>query len=186
LSIAGSEIAGVLVAYLDRYPKEKALLTEPTRLLGHGQDFASRYSFPMHVTVGALLTRGGKEILLVGHRAYGLLLQPGGHLEPTDATLIGAAVRELAEETDIDPTTVVPVSQVPAYIEYGRVPARPQNDEPEHFHLDLGYAFTTVAGDVGCIQESEVTSAAWYPLDEAEQMVGHRITRASRAPGRIG
>lgn len=186
MSIAGSEIAGVLAAYLDRYPKENALLAEPTRLLEHGQDFASRHSLPMHVTVGALLTRAGNEILLVGHLAYGLLLQPGGHLEPTDTTLIGAAIRELAEETGIDPATVVPVSQMPAYIEYGRVPARPQNDEPEHFHLDLGYAFTTVAGDVGCIQESEVTSAAWYPLNEAEQLVGRRITRAFKAPGRIG
>jgi 8-oxo-dGTP pyrophosphatase MutT (NUDIX family) len=185
VSIPDSEIASVLAAYLDRYPDEKALLAEPTRLLAHGEDFASRRSFPMHVTVGALLTRGGEEILLVGHRAYGIILQPGGHLEPTDTTLIGAAVRELAEETGIDPDAVVPVSQAPVYIEYGRVPARPHKDEPEHFHLDIGYAFTTVAGDVGCVQESEVTSAAWYPLDEAEHLVGPRVARVSSAQVRM-
>jgi hypothetical protein len=46
----------------------------------------------MHVTAGALLVRGA-EILLVEHRAYGIVLQPGGHLEPADVTL---AVRRSA------------------------------------------------------------------------------------------
>ena len=56
----------------------------------------------MHVTAGALLLRG-TEILLVEHRAYGIVLQPGGHLEPADVTLSGAAERELAEETGYQP-----------------------------------------------------------------------------------
>lgn len=185
MPIADSEIANALAVHLDRHPEEKALLAEPIRLLSHGEDFASRRNFAMHVTVGALLTRG-KEVLLVGHRAYGITLQPGGHLEPTDTTLIDAAVRELTEETGIGPDTVVPVSQTPVYIEYGKVPARPQKDEPEHFHLDIGYAFTTSGGDVGCVQESEVTSAAWYPLDTAERLVGRRVARVSSGSVRIG
>jgi 8-oxo-dGTP pyrophosphatase MutT (NUDIX family) len=184
VSIADSEIAQALTAYLDRYPEEKTLLVEPVELLARGQDFASRRNFDMHVTVGALLTRG-EEILLVGHLAYGIPLQPGGHLEPADTTLIDAAVRELVEETGIDPASVVAVSQEPVYVEFGLVPARPQKDEPEHFHLDLGYAFTTT-GDVGSLQESEVTSAAWYRLDEAERLVGSRIRRACTPSGRMG
>ena len=87
MPIADSEIASVLAAYLDRYPGERALLAEPIEFLARGKDFSSRRSFPMHVTVGALLTRCGEEVLLVGHRAYGITLQPGGHLEPTDTTL---------------------------------------------------------------------------------------------------
>jgi 8-oxo-dGTP pyrophosphatase MutT (NUDIX family) len=185
VSIADSQIASAVAVYLDRYPDEKALLAEPVQRLAEGHDFASRRSFPMHVTVGALLTRGGTEVLLVGHRAYGITLQPGGHLEPTDTTLIGAAVRELVEETGIDADAVVAVSQAPVYVEYGWVPARPLKDEPEHFHLDVGYAFATVAGDVGCIQESEVTSAAWYPLGEAQRLVGARIARVSSSPARM-
>ncbi|MGW3346034.1 hypothetical protein ACWDA3_22230 [Nonomuraea rubra] len=42
-----------------------------------------------------------------------------------------AAVRELAEETGIGPSQVVPASQTLVYIEYGRVPARPEKGEPE-------------------------------------------------------
>ncbi|GIF69323.1 hypothetical protein Ais01nite_73580 [Asanoa ishikariensis] len=186
MSIADSKIAGAVAGYLDRYPDETALLAEAIQLLGRGRHFASRRSFPMHVTVGALLMRGSAEVLLVGHRAYGIPLQPGGHLEPIDTTLVGAAVRELVEETGVDRDAVVSMSEVPVYIEFGAVPARSQKDEPEHYHLDLGYAFSTVAGDVGSVQESEVTSAAWYPLDEAERLVGRRIARVLDASVRIG
>lgn len=185
MTISNRDVSSALAIYLERYPEEAALLSAPMRLLSQGGDFASRRSFPMHVTAGALLVRG-TEILLVRHRAYGIVLQPGGHLEPADATLAGAAERELVEETGIDPGTVSCVSQAPVYIEYGRVRARPEKDEPGHFHLDFGYAFTTADGDVGRIQESEVTGAGWYPLAEAERLVGHRIGRAvSAPPGRL-
>lgn len=72
------------------------------------------------------------------------------------------------------------------YVEYGRVPARLEKDEPDHFHLDFGYAFQTAGGDVGRIQEPEVTSAGWYPLAAAERLVGYRIGRAVSAPPWIG
>ncbi|MFC9585813.1 NUDIX hydrolase [Streptomyces yangpuensis] len=182
MAITDADISDVLHAYLERYPDEAAQLAEPLGLLARGKGFASRRSFPMHVTVGALLVRDDAEILLIEHLAYGITLQPGGHLEPTDATLVEAAVRELTEETGIDAGQVSVVSPTPVYVEYGRVPARPQKNEPEHYHLDLGYACTTVRGEVGRIQESEVTGADWYPLDVAERLVGRRIRRAVTTP----
>ncbi|WP_026240491.1 NUDIX hydrolase [Parafrankia discariae] len=186
MAISDLDILSALSAYIECYPDDATLLTEPLLLLSQGRDFSSRRTFPMHVTVGALLVRGdgcgAAEILLVEHRAYGITLQPGGHLEPTDITFIGAAMRELTEETGVDSDTVFPASQNPVYIEYGRVPARPKKDEPDHYHLDVGYAFTTVHAEVGRIQESEVHGAAWYPLAVAERLVGHRIARAVSAP----
>ena len=98
MPISNRNISTVLASYLERYPEETELLSEPMRLLSRGEDFASRQSFPMHVTAGALLVRGA-EILLVKHRAYGIVLQPGGHLEPADVSLAAAAERELVEET---------------------------------------------------------------------------------------
>jgi 8-oxo-dGTP pyrophosphatase MutT (NUDIX family) len=181
VAISNQDISAALAAYLERYPEEAALLSEPVRLLSQGGDFASRRNFPVHVTAGALLVRG-TEILLVEHRAYGIVLQPGGHLEPADDTLAGAAERELAEETGIDPDAVFCVSEVPVYVEFGRVPARPAKDEPDHFHLDFGFAFATTEGDVGRTQESEVNGASWYPLAVAERLVGQRIGRAVSAP----
>jgi 8-oxo-dGTP pyrophosphatase MutT (NUDIX family) len=92
----------------------------------------------MHVTAGALLDRG-TEILLVERRAYGIVLQPGGHLAPADVMLAGAAERELTEETGIDPSMVSRVSQTPCTSSTaGSRPGR-RRDEPDHFHLDFRY-----------------------------------------------
>lgn len=182
MAISDAEIRAVVADYLERYPEETELLAEPVRQLTVGEGFASRHTFPMHVTVGALLVRGD-EVLLVDHRAYGILLQPGGHLEPDDVTLNDAALRELVEETGVDADAVLPTSQTPAYIEYGQVPARPDKDEPAHYHLDFGFAFTTARAEVGPLQESEVTGAGWYPLPAAERLVGPRIARAGSGAG---
>jgi 8-oxo-dGTP pyrophosphatase MutT (NUDIX family) len=187
VAITGSAIADVLAGYLERYPDEAGQLSEPLRLLARGRDVTSRRTFPMHVTVGALVVRGGSEILLIEHLAYGILLQPGGHVEPTDADLCAAALRELTEETGLDPADVRPVSRMPVYIDYGPVPARPAKDEPAHHHLDLGFVFRTAHArvDVGPLQESEVAGAAWYPLATAERLVGPRIARAVSEPPRL-
>ena len=187
MAISDVEIRAVVADYLERYPDEAELLAEPMRQLSQGADFASRRTFPMHVTVGALLVRAD-EVLLINHRAYGgILLQPGGHLEADDVTLIHAAVRELVEEAGIDPSQVAAASHNPVYIEYGPVPARRAKDEPVHFHLDIGYSFTAPAHvEMGHIQESEVTGADWYPLTAAERLVGRRIARAVRVPASIG
>jgi len=186
VAISDAAISDALDAYLERYPDEAELLSQPLQMLSSGENFASRRRFPMHVTVGALLVRGDCEILLIEHRAYGITLQPGGHLEPTDTTLIDAAVRELAEETGLDAGAVFLADPVPAYVEYGRVPARPEKGEPDHYHLDIGFAFTTEHANVGQIQEAEVTGAAWYPLTHAERLVGHRIARAVSRPAHAG
>ncbi|SEL25227.1 NUDIX hydrolase [Streptacidiphilus jiangxiensis] len=178
--ITNGEVAAALSAYLALHPEEESALSEPLQLLRTGMDVTSRRTLPMHVTAGALLVRHGREILLIKHRAYQILLQPGGHVEPTDTGLLEAAARELVEETGIDPSTVTPSFDVPAYIEYGLVAARPDKGEPAHHHLDFGYAFTTEA-DAGHIQESEVTYAGWFPVAEAERLVGRRIARATDA-----
>ncbi|MEU0156494.1 NUDIX domain-containing protein [Micromonospora fulviviridis] len=121
VAISDSDISRELLAYLECYPDDAVSLSEPMKLLAEGEGFAWR-NFSMHVTVGALLVRGGTEVLLVDHLAYEMPLQPGGHLEPADSTLISAAVRELVEETGVDPSGLVPASQMPVYVEYGRVP----------------------------------------------------------------
>ncbi|MFJ6784312.1 hypothetical protein [Streptomyces yangpuensis] len=64
MAITASDIAGVLTAYLERYPQEAGQLAEPLRLLAEGRGFASRRTLPMHVTAGALLVRDDAEVLL--------------------------------------------------------------------------------------------------------------------------
>ncbi|WP_152363208.1 NUDIX hydrolase [Microlunatus speluncae] len=185
MAISDTEIRAAVEGYLARNPEEVDSLKEAVSQLSLGTGLASRITFPMHTTVGALLVRDG-EVLLVRHRAYGILLQPGGHLEPGDDTLLGAALRELVEETGIDTAKVTVALHRPVYVEYGPVPANSVKNEPAHFHLDVGFAFTAPAHlEVGKLQEEEVTGAGWYPLAIAERLVGNRISRAICGPAGI-
>ncbi|MFF3787762.1 hypothetical protein [Streptomyces sp. NPDC001933] len=63
--ISQVDIDQELAAYLERYPDEATLLSEPMRLLTQG-GCTSRHDYPMHVTVGALLIRAGTESIGIG------------------------------------------------------------------------------------------------------------------------
>ncbi len=65
--------------------------------------------FPEHLTAGAIVVSpDGDAVLLNHHRKADAWLAFGGHIEPDDASLAAAALRELAEESgltssDLDP-----------------------------------------------------------------------------------
>jgi 8-oxo-dGTP pyrophosphatase MutT (NUDIX family) len=86
-------------------------------------------------------------------------LQPGGHLEPTDDSIVAAARREVLEETgvivDAGPDTrlvAVDVHDIPA----GR-------GEPAHRHHDLMFGF--VARGWAPLADGGALRAAWCPVD---------------------
>ena len=63
---------------------------------------------PAHLTASAfVLDADRRNVLLTLHRKGGFWVQFGGHLEPGDSTLSGAALREAAEESGIDGLSVI-------------------------------------------------------------------------------
>ncbi|MER7576953.1 NUDIX domain-containing protein [Streptomyces sp. NPDC126514] len=172
-------IRKAVYAYLGRHPDKRdglAALKRPA-------DVTTRATLPGHVTCSAVVIDRQRPALHIRYPATGLMLTPGGHLEPFDATLVDATLRELAKEIGVHPRQILPTARAPVCVEYDRVLARPAKGEPEHHQLDFRYAFTTRKADVGQIQEPEVTGAGWYPRIEAAHLVGHRIQRATIVPG---
>lgn len=180
--IAEHQVRTAIEEYLARNPQDRHALAAVTALLDQGADLTRRTSFPVHATVGALLLDTDGFVLTIVHKAYGLILQPGGHLEPDDDSLIGAALRELSEECGIDPSLVTVVSEVPAYIEYGPVPARPEISEPAHRHLDFGFLLTTEGQrPATTAQVEEVASLAWRRIEGIDQVLPAAVARALTA-----
>jgi 8-oxo-dGTP pyrophosphatase MutT (NUDIX family) len=137
---------------------------------------------PGHVTAsGIVLSRDGTALLLVLHRRLGRWLQPGGHLDPRDDTAMGAARREVIEETGITPDPAVPPLLVG--IDVHRIPAA--RGEPAHLHHDLVYRFS---GPLQAPRPSaEVSRAVWRGIGDleaagADEPLRRAVARARLAP----
>lgn len=144
---------------------------DATRALLEGSEapFARDSYDPGHVTASAIvLSPDRKRVLLVHHRKLGRWLQPGGHLEPIDETIVGAAEREVLEETGIrvrsDPSPAV------VGIDVHAIPAT--GKEPTHRHFDLVFRFLARHGDA----PSEA-GAVWCPVTDLDRYVPDEALR---------
>lgn len=125
-----------------------------------------------HLTVSALVCdREMKNVLLLFHRQLQRWLQPGGHIERDDMTLIGAALREVEEELGIAPEGLYVMSMPNGFsvvnIDSHRIPANVAKGEPPHFHHDVRFILRLKndSCDV-CIAEREAVASKWIPVGE--------------------
>lgn len=90
-------------------PQQEALRHSFLTLLDAREDACLRACEPGHVTASAvLLDAAGENVLLTLHPRVGMWLQLGGHCEPEDTSLAGAALREATEESGVDGLVVEP------------------------------------------------------------------------------
>ncbi|MEU8625061.1 NUDIX domain-containing protein [Streptomyces sp. NPDC048669] len=165
-----SHIRATVESYLALHPEERASLAGLSAVLDGPDDPSSRTTLPGHVTCSAAVIDRGGRVLHIVHRATGgLLLVPGGHVEPGDPTLLAAALRELLEEAGIPPGALCLAPQAlgaPIDIDVHDIDESPAKGEPRHQHYDLRFAFYLVdeLPPEIALQDQEVSGARWLPL----------------------
>ncbi|MEV0789018.1 NUDIX domain-containing protein [Kribbella sp. NPDC050459] len=113
---------------------------------------------PEHVTASALVVdAAGRNTLLTLHKTVGRWLQLGGHCEPGDTTLTGAALREATEESGLSSLTVSsePLQLSRHLLEAGGCAGA--------YHLDVQFLVTATSTEYVVSEESH--DLAWFPLD---------------------
>ena len=185
-----AEIQTMLAAYTARYPDERAAMEPFVRYVASFDAPAlyDRKNFVGHLTAGALIvSRQTGCVLLLKHKQLGKWLQPGGHVEASDASVLDAAFREAREETGIgrDRLELLAPSgsllPVPADADGHYIPPCPSKGEDEHRHFDMRFVFL-FDGD------PRVVIDARFPAGRAEDpgrlvRAGNRLLASCRPRG---
>src|SRR5699024_1718022 len=120
---------------------------------------------PAHLTASCfVLDPAGESVLLTLHRKGRFWVQFGGHCEPEDADLQGAALREAREESGLpglEPGGARPGDpRLPVDLNRHRLPAA---FGPCTEHLDVAFAALAPRTAVP-VATAESVDVAWWPL----------------------
>ena len=117
-----------------------------------------------HITGSAIVARpDGSAFLMVFHRRLERWLQPGGHVEPEDASVEETALREAREETGQTALSIANGGRI-LDLDVHPIPATPKR--PAHVHYDLRYLATT-QDDAAVAEPLEIEKVAWFSMEEA-------------------
>ncbi|WP_329365016.1 NUDIX hydrolase [Streptomyces sp. NBC_00669] len=113
-----------------------------------------------HLTGSVLILDAERQhVLLTLHAKLKLWLQTGGHCEPADTSLSGAALREGTEESGIRGLDLL----VPGPVNLDR------HLVPCAWHLDVQYAAVAPPGAVESISD-ESLALRWFTFDEVAEL----------------
>ena len=156
--------------YLRRFPGERSRTQPFSDFLARNDPAqrTSRANFDGHITASAFVLSGDRAgLLLVRHKSLDRWLQPGGHVESGDASLLAAAYREILEETAIPAAELTRLTdgEVPFDLDSHPIPANPRKGEPAHTHHDFRYLFV-YRGRAEATRGEDGGGIAWVPLKE--------------------
>ena len=147
----------------------EAAFVERMRELSRAESACERSHFePGHFTASAfVLSPDRRDLVLIHHKKLGIWVQPGGHVEATDADLIGAARREVLEEVGLGELEPIQNGASLVFdVDIHLIPAR--KADPAHEHFDVRFAFVAKTREL--VHSEEVADLRWVPLSDVEQM----------------
>ncbi|HEU5037719.1 MAG TPA: NUDIX hydrolase [Nocardioides sp.] len=142
-------------------------------------DGLTRGCRPDHLTASTLvLNPEGDAVLLTLHAKARAWFQLGGHCEPGDETLAGAALREATEESGL---TALELDPVPVQLSEHAVPfCGPDGDVQ---HLDVRFVAVAPPGAEHAVSE-ESLDLRWWPVDALPDPEADLVELVSLSRGR--
>lgn len=143
-----------------------------------------RKNFIGHLTASAfILSADGKRVLLLHHKSLDRWLQPGGHIDATDKSILDAAYREVEEETKLSRKDLTLLLDHPFDIDSHPIPANPKKKEAAHVHHDIRYLLQVKNSVTVEVIAEESNGFRWVCLEELHKMeddsrVAEKIVRA--------
>lgn len=159
-----------LARYLAQHPDDRVRLLGLIERVGRGEDLSRRKDMLGHAVSSIMtLDRSRRRALLIHHRAYGLWIPPGGHLEK-GWSLYLSGLRERCEETGLLKSKPAGGSPCLIDIDTHPIPARPDKAEGPHVHHDFMYLELVDHDFEPRMQIEEVSGAEWCDLDDMARL----------------
>jgi 8-oxo-dGTP pyrophosphatase MutT (NUDIX family) len=105
------------------------------------------------------------------HKSLGKWLQPGGHVDLTDNSILDACFREIQEETGIKKINLEYIKHklsIPFDIDSHKIPANPKKKEEAHIHHDIRYCFRYRTDENIIIDKLESDGFKWISIKDLE------------------
>lgn len=158
-----SETLGLLRQHRAFDADEMAFLARTIAFVEQNEQFWQRSTLAGHLTGSAwILSADGASALLLHHAKLDRWLQPGGHVDESDASLLETARREAMEECGLQSITLI--SPLIFDLDVHEIPERKQ--EPAHFHYDLRFLFSVPEGAEITRNLLETKGISWVSLRE--------------------
>lgn len=132
---------------------------------GAGRDpFARDHFVPGHFTASAFIVSPDLDaLLLIFHGKLSRWLQPGGHVDPQDGSILAAARREVHEEVGL---VDLPLLQEGVFdLDIHDIPQL--KGAPSHAHFDVRFAFR--APSLAFQAASDAKAGRWVKLSEIDE-----------------
>ena len=180
-----SGLVTILKKYLEVYPNESQRQISIAAYFERNESHQlyTRKNFDGHLTASAfVLDRQKRCLLLIQHRSLGKWLQPGGHIDASDHSILAAAYREVEEETGISKDHLHLIqedSKVPFDIDSHLIPENPKKVEDSHYHHDIRFLFQYTGENDVIINIEESEDYKWIPLTdlESDSIFGNMVTK---------
>lgn len=159
----------IISAYLQYFPEDVSEIQLLQDQLADSEVLNTRKNFRGHATASSwILSPDLTRLLLIEHLHLGMLIQPGGHIDPTDDTPLQVARREAMEEVGLSDLEYIPLvanrPEIPIEIDTHAIPESIKKQEPSHFHHDFAYVFRSPTWEVVSQEPESVGKVEWYDL----------------------
>lgn len=175
-----SRVRALLSAFNAQSTIEREYKREMLALCDTPTPFSRDQYKPGHFTASAFVLSSDRSALLLIHHAKLLRwLQPGGHVEASDETLVAAATREVMEECLLESSELELMSDQPFDLDIHVIPER--RDEPQHLHFDVRFLYRCLTDHARA--SDEVLGVDFVPLDQIDDRQSDESVM--RAVGRL-
>ncbi len=183
MGIDRRRLASILRGLQPEDESELQSLQRTQVLLANGDRQFDRSMLPGHITASAFVfTSPPHYVLLIQHPTLSRWLQPGGHIETADGSVLQAAIREVHEETGLA-GLLSPLGEAPFDVQVQDIPAT--TSMPEHRHHDIRMLLI-FAGRSDIRTRNEVLAASWFAIDAlTTRGIGEDILKAVAKAQRI-